>query len=71
MYLPYLFIKVVIANSNKCWTYDYAYDGDSEQVQLYTQSVRPILEKIFKGNGVFIYHIKLYKLLCVFAKAKF
>ena len=26
--------QVLIANSNKSWTYDHAYDGDTEQVQV-------------------------------------
>ncbi len=29
--------QVMIANSNKCFTYDYAFDGESEQVQIYSQ----------------------------------
>jgi len=44
--------QVMIANSNKCFTYDYAFDGESEQVQIYSQAVKPILEKIYKGFNV-------------------
>jgi len=44
--------QVLIANSNKSWTYDHAYDGDTEQVQVYSEAVKPILEKIFKGYNV-------------------
>ena len=37
--------QVLIANSNKCFTYDYAFDGESEQVQIYSQERYTILIK--------------------------
>ena len=37
-------------NTNKSFTYDFAYDAESEQVQVYQDCVRPILEKLFKGK---------------------
>ncbi|XP_023322864.1 chromosome-associated kinesin KIF4 [Eurytemora carolleeae] len=41
--------QVHILNTNKCFTYDYAYGDESEQEHVYQEAIRPILENLFKG----------------------
>ena len=50
MYYYFSNIKVLIGNTNKCFTYDFAYDGETEQAVVYQEAVRPIIEKLFIGD---------------------
>jgi len=44
--------QVHILNSNKAFTYDFAFSVESEQEQVYEEAVRPIVKKLFKGFNV-------------------
>jgi len=44
--------QVLIGNTNKCFTYDFAYDGETEQAVVYQEAVRPIIEKLFIGFNI-------------------
>jgi len=41
--------QIYIKNSQKAFTYDYAYSTDSEQDSIYDKSVQPLVDKLFKG----------------------
>merc|ERR1712018_497022 len=41
--------QVLLKNSQKAFTYDFAYPASSEQGQIYEKSVQPLIEKLFKG----------------------
>ena len=42
--------QIYIKNSQKAFTYDYAYSTDSEQDSIYDKSVQPLVDKLFKGK---------------------
>ena len=61
MYYYFSNIKVLIGNTNKCFTYDFAYDGETEQAVVYQEAVRPIIEKLFIGD---LYAVNKIYLFC-------
>ena len=42
--------QVSLKDQQKCFTYDYAYESSVGQAELYEDSVKPLIEKLFKGN---------------------
>ena len=42
--------QVVLRNCDKAFTYDFAYDSDTAQLQVFTEAVKPLVDKLFKGN---------------------
>ena len=42
--------QVVLRNCDKAFTYDFAYDSATEQLQVFTEAVKPLVDKLFKGN---------------------
>ena len=44
--------QVLLKNSQKAFTYDFAFPSSSEQGQIYEKSVQPLIEKLFKGDYI-------------------
>ena len=42
--------QVIIRNSEKAFTYDYAFSTDSQQIEIYDKSVKPLVQQLFKGK---------------------
>ena len=42
--------QVVLRNCDKAFTYDFAYNSFTEQPQVFTEAVKPLVDKLFKGN---------------------
>ena len=46
--------QVTIRNSEKAFTYDYAYSTDSQQSDVYDDSVKPLVNQLFQGKHFFM-----------------
>jgi len=44
--------QVHLLNTQKSFTFDYGYDDESDQMQVYQEAVKPIVNKLFKGYNV-------------------
>ena len=42
--------QIVLRNCDKAFTYDFAYNSSTEQAQVFTESVKPLVDQLFKGN---------------------
>ena len=42
--------QVQVTNSEKAFTYDYAFSTDSQQADVYEESVKPLVKQLFQGK---------------------